>query len=233
MCEIYEELKRKGLNVDMFSASNQDKHKLKIIQKLKNKELDILVSTIAFGIGLDIGNIRSVIVYYAPESISTIAQLFGRGGRDGGYCRCYLIYSPLESISEEVKSFLLSSKCFRKQFFDYFQVEEIHQASQCCSNCVTSSFKGYVFVDQTRKFSVTKEELEKELKLKQLKDFEFKLKLLKLREELTVQRKAIFQFYGEKLFSELIIDELVQDPKKSKNLPKFIRKEVEKIVQLE
>jgi len=85
------------------------------------------METIAFGVGIDISNIRSVVCYYAPENLSVLMQLFGRGGRDGSPCKCYLFYPTQGYISSELQTFIKGQQCFRTQFLNYFDGEETHE----------------------------------------------------------------------------------------------------------
>lgn len=116
------------------------------------EEVDVMVATIAFGMGIDKPDIRFVIHYDMPKSLEAYYQETGRGGRDGGEGQCIAFYSyddivKLEKfmqgkpVSEqeigkhllfETVSYAESSVCRRRTLLHYFG-EDFHE--QNCNNC--------------------------------------------------------------------------------------------------
>lgn len=97
-----------GLNrVALFNGDTKAKPKEAIIEKWKNDELDIIVATSAFGVGMDKSNVKSIIHACIPDNIDRYYQEIGRAGRDGNAATSELIYhnnqfSEAERINREI-----------------------------------------------------------------------------------------------------------------------------------
>jgi ATP-dependent DNA helicase RecQ len=127
-----------------------------------NEEVDVMVATIAFGMGIDKPDVRFVIHYDAPKSLEGYYQETGRAGRDGldGTCILFYTYDDIlkldkfnkdKAVTEKENAKILLSEmvyytnlgvCRRKQLLHYFGE---HMAENCgfCDNCMhpTPTFK--------------------------------------------------------------------------------------------
>ncbi|MGG1327147.1 RecQ family ATP-dependent DNA helicase [Bacillus tropicus] len=83
----------KGITAAYFHSDVSSKHKQTIIKQFKENKLDIIFATNAFGMGMDIPDIKVVIHYLIPESIAQYYQEVGRASRNKQNSNAYLMYS--------------------------------------------------------------------------------------------------------------------------------------------
>jgi len=90
---IHDQLKAGGFRrIALFTGYTGDQERARIVQKFRDEDVDIVVATSAFGMGID-ADVRSVVHSCIPESFDRFYQEIGRAGRDGSACISLMIYS--------------------------------------------------------------------------------------------------------------------------------------------
>jgi len=154
--ELAETLQVNGIKALPYHAGLESQVRVTNQDKFLMEEVDVIVATIAFGMGIDKPDVRYVIHYDMPKSLEGYYQETGRSGRDDGegICLAFYAYEDIEKLEKfsknkgvaeqeianqllmEVVSFAESSMCRRKQLLHYFG--EIYPEDNCgnCDNCL-------------------------------------------------------------------------------------------------
>ncbi|MGL5151288.1 MAG: RecQ family ATP-dependent DNA helicase [Clostridium sp.] len=90
---LSEKAVEKGYNSICFHGEMTAKQRKEIISKYKNNDINIIFATNAFGMGIDIPDVRTVIHFMIPESVEQYYQEVGRAARDGKAANAYLLYT--------------------------------------------------------------------------------------------------------------------------------------------
>ena len=160
-------LRKKGFRALPYHAGLSDEHRKRNQEAFIRDEVDVIVATIAFGMGIDKSNIRFVIHADLPKSIENYYQETGRAGRDGETSHCTLLFTQgdisklrffidamvdeierkraLEALSKVI-AFASLSVCRRRSLLDYFGEHYPHSNCNSCDICLGT----HELVDCTR-----------------------------------------------------------------------------------
>ncbi len=159
--EVYNTLKCIGFNVTLYHGGLDSDIKIKNQNDFSNGTKNIIVSTNAFGMGIDIPDIRYVIEYDMPQSIEDFSQQTGRASRDNKYAEAIILFDKkdIETINyfidnitnddkkeenrikndrykklDKMVSLCLSYKCIHQQILNYFGFES-NKCNNMCYIC--------------------------------------------------------------------------------------------------
>lgn len=153
--KVAQKIKNLGFNCESYHAEKKSKERTEIQKEYTSGELDIIVSTIAFGMGINIPNIRLMIHYNCSNDVESYMQEIGRAGRDGKLSKCYMFGSEVDfvlnnefikSINDQkirkykeddinyLKKYVRTDECRRKCILKYFG-EKYDEDCNNCDNC--------------------------------------------------------------------------------------------------
>lgn len=150
--DIAAKLQAKGISAAAYHAGLETEHRIKVQDEFQRDNVQVVVATVAFGMGINKPNIRFVVHYDLPKTIENYYQETGRAGRDGLPAECVLYFDPVEiprvkrlisdNPNEErakvelqrfnaMVSLADAQICRRQVLLSYFNEYE----NQACGNC--------------------------------------------------------------------------------------------------
>ena len=145
---------KEGFDVLPYHAGMTDGDRKKHQERFLSEETDIIVATVAFGMGIDRSNIRFIIHATMPKSLEHYHQETGRAGRDGLPSFCYLLFSggdygvwksiiknsnnkkQMENKLSAIYRYCTYPKCRHKFLVEYFDQEYNSRKCEACDYCL-------------------------------------------------------------------------------------------------
>lgn len=166
--EVSEFLQSKQYNADVYHAGLTSSVRQEIQVKFANKQINIIVATIAFGMGID-QDVHLVVHWGCPSDMETYYQEIGRAGRDGVDSKCIMFYNNddfrisrffLKSLTDlgykkfkedqitKMNIYCLLNQCRRKNILSHFgEVMSPYYNCNKCDNCMRQEDVNIIAID--------------------------------------------------------------------------------------
>ncbi|WP_392486283.1 DNA helicase RecQ [Haloimpatiens sp. FM7315] len=172
---IYKFLVKNNVKVGLYHAGLSDKKREEVQNKFAYDDINVMVATNAFGMGIDKSNVRYVIHNNMPKNLEAYYQEAGRAGRDGEKSECILLFNPrdiqlqtyfieetclsIERKTNEyeklrsITDYCYTSQCLRKYILEYFGENVNYDNCNNCGNCNDESTDKDISLEAKKIFS--------------------------------------------------------------------------------
>lgn len=171
--ELSAKLSKDGFSVAPYHAGLSSQKRAQYQEQFVQDDTDIIVATIAFGMGINKPDVRFVLHYDLPKNIESYYQQIGRGGRDGLDADCLLLFGYGDTgkiryfidqmVNEQEKrlanmhlqqmlALAETSQCRRIPLLQYFGEQDIKENCQKCDNCLSDDVEQQDLTVAAQKF---------------------------------------------------------------------------------
>jgi len=148
--ELALQLAKRGLNARAYHAGLTSEERHAAQEAFAKEQCDVVVATVAFGMGIDRSNVRFVLHTAMPKSIEHYQQETGRAGRDGLEAECVLLYSAADAMTwrsmltgdheakllNDLDRYLSGTTCRHRALVEYFGQQYTSDSCGACDLCL-------------------------------------------------------------------------------------------------